>query len=75
MWGSVSKPTNIFCIFWVLPKVQWLYRITLTLITYGFLFHFMLVGVTDDQKSQTCHSEVLGKFFYDTLKTRRQLRH
>ena len=36
---------------------------TLKLITYGFLFHFMLVGVTEDQISQTCHSQVLGNFF------------
>ena len=35
---------------------------TLTLVTYGFLFHFMLVGVTDDRKRQTCHSQVLDKF-------------
>ena len=31
----------------------------------------MLVGVTEDQKTQTYHSQVLGKFFYDTLKTQR----
>ena len=55
--------------------VQWPYRMTLTLITFGFLFHFMLVGVTEDEKSQTCHCQVLGKFFYDTLKTQRQLCH
>ena len=29
-----------------LKIVQWPYKIILTLITYGFLFHFMLVGVT-----------------------------
>ena len=29
-----------------LKIVHWPYKITLTLITYGFLFHFMLVGVT-----------------------------
>ena len=43
--------------------VQWPYRMTLTLITFGFLFHFMLVGVIEDEKSQTCHSQVLRKFF------------
>ena len=55
--------------------VQWPYRMTLTLITFGFLFHFILVGGTEDEKSQTCHSQVLRKFFYDTLKTQRQLCH
>ena len=37
---------------------------TLKLITYGFLFHFMLAVVTEDQKIQTCHSQVLGKFLW-----------
>ena len=43
-------------------------------IEHEFLFHFMLVGVTENQKSQTLHSQVLGKYFYGFLKRPRQLR-
>ena len=58
--------------FWIQSSGQVkILRVTLTLITYGFLFHFMLIGV---QKCQTCPSQVLGGFFYDALKTPHQSR-
>ena len=35
-----------------LDIVYWPFRMTLTFITYRFLFHFMLVVVQEDQKSR-----------------------
>ena len=46
-----------------LDIVQWPFKKTLTFITYRFLFHFMLSGVQEDQKSKTCYSQALGNIF------------
>ena len=58
----------------VQQPIQYLKR-NLTLTTYGFLFHFMLVGVQEDKKKTTCPSQTLGKFFNDALKMQSQSIH
>ena len=57
--------------------VQWPsqdFKGDLTLITYGFLFYFMLIRVYEDQKKPHLLFLRVGKFLYDALKTPTQTR-